>query len=103
MKSRFHDAAKRDLAEDVEYYDLASSGLSNRFLTEVQAAVTFLEAFPLGAPTVSGDVRGRMLDRFPHTLLYVIQLSEVVILAVAHQRQDLQSWLDIVRTRRTGA
>jgi Plasmid stabilisation system protein. len=102
VNSRFHETAKGDLAEDVEYYDLASSGLGDRFLAEVQAAVAFLESFPQGARTISGDIRGKGLTRFPHTLLYVVAQNEVVILAVAHQRQDLQAWLEIVRSRRSG-
>ena len=102
MRSRFHKGAKADLAEDIEYYDLATSGLGDRFLSEVHAAVAFLENFPEGARTISGDVRGKGLTRFPHTLLYVIEKNEVVIPSVAHQRQDLQEWLKIVRVRRTG-
>jgi hypothetical protein len=34
-------------------------------------------------------------------LLYVIEKNDVVILSVAHQSQDLQEWLKIVRARRT--
>jgi plasmid stabilization system protein ParE len=103
VRSRFHKGAEADLAEDVEYYDLASYGLGNRFLSEVQTAVAFVESFPEGAPSISGEVRGKGLNRFPHTLLYVIERNEVVILSVAHQSQDLQEWLKIVRYRRTSS
>jgi plasmid stabilization system protein ParE len=102
VKSRFHPGAQSDLAEDVEYYDLAAPGLGDRLLAEVRAAVGFLEAFPFGAPSVADEIRGKVLVRFPHTLLYVIEENEVVILGVAHQRQDLQAWLQIVRARRAG-
>lgn len=102
MRSRFLQGAKADLAEDVEYYDLATSGLGDRFLAEVQTAVDFLESFLQGARTISGDIRAKGLARFRHTLLYVVAKNEVVILAVAHQRQDLQAWLEIVRSRRSG-
>ncbi len=44
----------------------------------------------------------KTLVRFPHTLLYVIEGNEVVILAVAHQRQDFHEWLQIVGGRRPG-
>ena len=102
MKSRFHEDAQADLAEDVAYYDLATPGLGDRFLAEVRAAVAFLEEFPRGAQIISGDIRGKGLVRFPHTLLYAIEENEVVILAVAHQRQDRQPWLEIIRARRSG-
>ena len=103
MKSRFHEAAETDLAEDVRYYDSAAVGLGDRFLAEVRVAVAFLEAYPMAARVLTGEIRGKPLGRFRHTLLYTIEANEVVILAVAHQRQDLETWLEIVRTRREGA
>ena len=103
MKSRFHEAAEADLAEDYRYYEDASSGLGDQFVAEVRAAVQFLEQFPHGAPELSGEIRGKTLVRFPHSLLYVVDGNEVVILAVAHQRQDFHEWLQVVRGRRPGA
>lgn len=103
MKSRFHESADADLTEDVQYYDGAASGLGDQLIAEVRAAVEFLERFPKAARILSGKIHGKALVRFPLTLLYVIEENELVILAVAHQRQDLQAWLEIVRARRTGA
>lgn len=102
MKSRFHEGAEADLADDYRYYNDAYSGLGDQLVAEVRAAVEFLEQFPQGAPELSGEIRGKTLVRFPHTLLYVIQSNEVVILAVAHQRQDFDEWLQVVRGRRPG-
>jgi plasmid stabilization system protein ParE len=100
VKSRFHKGAARDLREAVEYYDLAAPGLGARLVAEVRAAVGFLETFPLGARRPTVDIHGKALVRFPHTLLYIIEQNEVVILAVAHQRQDIGRWFEIVRGRR---
>lgn len=102
MKSRFHEAAAVDLADNYQYYDEASPGLGDQFVADTRAAVKFLEQFPQAAPEISGDVRGKTLTRFPHTLLYVVHAQELVILAVAHQRQDRHEWLRIVRARRPG-
>ena len=103
MKSRFHEAAAQDLADDIAYYDAASPGLGAQLLAEVRAAVAFLETFPQGAPEHSEDIRIKSLIRFPHSLLYVIENNEVVFLAVAHQRQDLDAWVEMVKTRRADA
>lgn len=100
MRSRFHEDAEADLAEDVGYYDLAAPGLGDRLVTEVRAAVAFLETYPMAARGLAGEIRGKALGRFPHTLLYTIETNEVLILAIAHQRQDLKTWLEIVRDRR---
>ena len=95
MKSRFHEAVEHDLTTNSHYYNEASTGLGDQFVAEVRAAVEFLETYPEGARVVSGAIRGKTLVRFPHTLLYVVEKKEVVILAVAHQRQDFEEWLRI--------
>ena len=100
MKSRFHKAADEDVSRNFHYYNEASEGLGYQFIVELRAAVDFLEQFPEGARTVAGDVRGKPLVRFPHTLLYVTNSNEVVILAVAHQRQDFDAWVRIAQARR---
>lgn len=100
MKSRFHESAESDLIRNFQYYNLATPGLGDPLVAEVRGAVHFLEEFPEGARLVSGNIHGKALVRFPHTLLYVVEKSEIVILAVAHQRQDFEAWLRIARERR---
>lgn len=100
MKSRFHEAADQDVSRNFYYYNDATEGLGNQFIAELRAAVDFLEQFPQGARIVAGDMRGKALVRFPHTLLYVVHPTEVVILAVAHQRQDFDAWVKIAQARR---
>jgi len=101
VKSRFHEAASEDLLEDITYYDLANPGLGDRLLADVRTAVAFLEAYPLAARVLVGDIRGKALVRFPHTLLYAVEENVVLVLALAHQRQDLQTWLEIIKARRS--
>jgi plasmid stabilization system protein ParE len=100
VKSRFHEAAERDLTSSFHYYNEATAGLGDQFVAEVRAAVQFLEEFPEGARIVAGNIRGKTLVRFPHTALYVVQQNEIVILAVAHQRQDFDAWIRIAQARR---
>jgi plasmid stabilization system protein ParE len=102
VKSRFHDEAEADLLEDLLYYDDASSGLGDQLLSEVRTAVSFLESFPEAGPVVAGAIRAKTLVRFPHTLLYSLENDTILILAVAHQRQDREAWLQIVSNRRGG-
>lgn len=103
MRSRFHEQAAGDLDEDVRYYNDASPGLGLQFLAEARAAVKLLERHPRLGTVVADEIRAKHLIRFPHTLLYALDEDEVVILAVAHQRQDLSRWIEIVRSRQTGA
>lgn len=101
MKSRFHEEADADLTSAVGYYDEATPGLGDSLLAEVRSAVGYLEQFPLSAQVIAEDIHGKVLVRFPHTLLYVIDSEEVLILAVAHQSQDVATWLAIIHDRRS--
>jgi plasmid stabilization system protein ParE len=100
VKSRFHEAAQADLTSSFLYYNEATIGLGDQLVAEVRAAVEFLETYPEGARVLASGIRGKTLVRFPHTLLYVVEKNEVVILAIAHQRQDFEEWLHIARDRR---
>jgi plasmid stabilization system protein ParE len=103
VKSRFLEAAEADLIAAIQYYNSASETLGDRLVAEVSAAIRLIEEFPEAGPVLGGSIRGKGLSRFPHTLLYAIEEREIVILAVAHQRQDFRAWLEIVRARREGA
>jgi len=100
VKSRFHEAAQRDLTDNFRYYNEATVGLGDQLVAEIRAAVEYLETYPEGAPVVAGPIRAKALVRFPHSLLYVVEKGEVVILAIAHQRQDFDEWLRVARDRR---
>jgi len=103
VKSRFHEEADADLTKAIGYYDQVTLGLGDRLLAEVRAAVGHIEQFPHSAAVISEDIRGKVLVRFPHTLLYVVADNELLILAVAHQSQDVETWLAIVHGRRLGS
>lgn len=100
MRSRFHEEAERDLNEAADYYNGKSAGLGDRLVSEVRTAVTFIEQYPRAASVIDQDIRGKVLVRFPHTLLYIVGESEIIILAVAHQSQDPPRWRGTLSARR---
>lgn len=99
MKSRFHDAADAELTEVVDYYDCKAFGLGDRFLAEVRSATRNIEEYPEIAPIVDLGVRAKVLDRFPYTLMYVVDENEFFILAVAHQSRRPAYWADRLPAR----
>jgi plasmid stabilization system protein ParE len=102
VKSRFHNEAESDLAEAVEFYDGQAVGLGDRLVAEVRAAVAFIELYPDACAVIDQNIRGKVLVRFPHTLLYATDEEEILILAVAHQSQDRLTWRKILDGRRAG-
>lgn len=102
MRSYFHEAADVEVTEAVMYYDGKAVGLGDRFLAEVKAATRYIEKYPEIAPVIDLDVRGKVLVRFPYTLMYVVEPDALYIVAVAHQSKRPGYWLDRLPPRTAG-
>lgn len=63
-------------------------------MLEVQKAIDQILEYPESAPVIRGEVRGKVVARFPYTLMYRVAAEAVVMLAVAHQRQRPEFWMD---------
>lgn len=94
MKSRLHDAADAELTEAIAYYDEKASGLADRFLAEVKSATRNIETYPEMAPADDEGVRAKVLDRFPYSIMYVVEEYELFIVAIAHHSRRPSYWAD---------
>ncbi len=66
--------------------------MANRFVTALNYAIARIGANPaLGSPHLRGT-RIRRLRRFPFQLVYVIESTGVLVLAVAHGRRRPGYW-----------
>ena len=69
----FHRLAERELNEATQYYDTEEPGLGSSFLQEVDRRLQSIQAHPEAGPILRGDVRRRLIRRFPYALLYKIK------------------------------
>ncbi len=96
MNIRFTSAARRELAEAVEYYERTQSGLGNRFLRAVEACAERIERYPHMWAKVSPRLRRCLVHRFPFALFYRSGDDEILIVAVADLRRDPTRWEDLL-------
>jgi len=89
---RFGAAAKHELIEAAEFYDLQYRGLGDAFLDEVNRFVSLLVENPRMGRRVRIDRRSVILRRFPYRLVYTLDDIGIRIIAVAHQRQRPGYW-----------
>ena len=92
MPARFLSPAEWEMVQAARYYQSKVPVLGSEFLSEVQRVVKGIEAHPEAAPKVKGDIRRRILNRFPYAVLYQIDPDEIVILAVMHLRRHPDYW-----------
>lgn len=84
--------AEAEIAEAHDWYEERRPGLGADFLSEVRKALADIEEFPERYPVVRNDVRRRLLNRFPYSILFLTEPKETVIIACFHGRRDPKRW-----------
>ncbi|MBI5233214.1 MAG: type II toxin-antitoxin system RelE/ParE family toxin [Deltaproteobacteria bacterium] len=80
----FLPKAEQEMLEAARYYESLSAGLGVDYLSEVERAVHAIQESPLIWPIIEGEIRRRMIRRFPFGILYRIEPEEIVVVAVMH-------------------
>lgn len=97
MIFRFLPPAQTELLEGVSYYAAIRPELGIRFEQAVAEAVRRAVAYPeRGAPR-SRSTRRWLVKSFPFGIIYRPSESEVLIVAVAHQRKKPEYWVGRIR------
>ena len=79
------------MLEAAKFYEDQSVGLGERFPGEVEGCVELLLDRPeIG--TLAGELRQFPLRKFPFNLVYAVEDSDLVFVAVAHQRRRPGYW-----------
>ena len=80
---RFHEEAKRELADEALYYAAISPQLGERFVAAVETAMALASEFPgVGSP-YKYQTRRVYPKKFRFSLVYVEREEELYVLAVA--------------------
>ncbi len=95
----FARGARREYHEAIARYEAERDGLGAEFAAAVRKAIGQITIAPARWPLVNeGSLRRFVLRRFPFTLIYAHEASEITILAVAHGKRRPGYW--VARTRR---
>jgi toxin ParE1/3/4 len=82
----FLPQAEQEMLEAARFYESQTAGLGVDYLSEVERAVQTIAESPTTWPVIEGELRRRLIRRFPFGILYRIEPEEIVIIAVAHLR-----------------
>ena len=89
---RFHDAARVELLNEIQYYTAISPKLGERLAVAVEQATQLASEFPdMGTPYKHGT-RRVFPKKFPFSIVYMARESEVYVLAVAPFRRKPGYW-----------
>ena len=89
---RFLPPAEEEMIEASLFYEARSEGLGFEFLDGVQRLIDLLREHPKLGQSVAGGFRRAVLRRFPFSVIYSEEPTEIVIIAVAHQKRHPGYW-----------
>lgn len=93
MTFRFLPPAEAELLEAISYYSAIRPELGRRFEQAVAEAVRKAVAHPERGAFRSRSTRRWLVKSFPFGIIYRASESEVLIVAVAHQRKRPEYWV----------
>ncbi len=96
MKKALHllGPAEAEMVEAAKYYETQCRGLGHRFLDEVENIASSIVALPCAGPVVRGRMRRRLLPHFPFALVYIVEVKEILVVAVVDLRRKPGYWLN---------
>jgi plasmid stabilization system protein ParE len=92
LKTEFLPEADEEFREAARYYESEAAGVGIAFIAALHKAISEVQEFPFAAPIARAGVRKKVLRHFAYNLFYTIEADNLLIVAVAHQRQRPNYW-----------
>jgi toxin ParE1/3/4 len=89
----FHRLAEHELYDAALYYERESPGLGDRFLDEIERHIDAIAKNPDSGKKVRGQVRRRILRKFPYGILYSVTSTGIRILAIMNLKRRPAYWV----------
>jgi len=86
--------ARAELDDAVAWYEAQAPGLGDAFLIEAVRVLRLVERHPTAWQRMSENTRRCRLARFPFGIVYTIDDSGVLVIAVAHLHRAPHYWRD---------
>ena len=97
MNIRFHEQAKHELDEAIEWYDMQAMGVGGRFKVALRGLLEKVKLHPDWFLKEEDDVYKAYVPKFPYKVLYTIEKHELVVWAIAHLHRRPRYWNARVR------
>ncbi|MFP4547948.1 MAG: type II toxin-antitoxin system RelE/ParE family toxin [Fidelibacterota bacterium] len=93
MKFKLISPADQELIDIVNYYEKQEINLGNQFLAEFYETINLIGKYPKLWGKVGKKTHKAQLNRFPYTLLYIIEDKTILITCLAHQNRKPDHWI----------
>ena len=90
---RIREEARAEFLHETEYYSTKREGTGRRFREAVNASIALIRRFPTGGAPGPANTRKTKVKGFPFTVVYRDEPSEIIVFAIAPDRQQPGYWL----------
>ena len=90
---RIREEARAELLHEIRYYEGQREGTGKRFREAVNASFALIVRFPSGGAPGPAQTRKTKVKGFPFTVVFRDEESQVVVFAIAPDRQQPGYWL----------
>jgi plasmid stabilization system protein ParE len=88
VKCRYHSEAREEYRDAIHFYGKAAE----RFFHAVESTVQRIRNAPSQFRELEPGVRVCRVPDFPYAIYYIIAGSEIIVVAVKHDRRDAGHW-----------
>jgi len=92
MSVRLLESAQVELDDAIAWYASQAPGLGDAFLIETLKTLKLIEQYPKAWHPLTQQIRRCRLRRFPYSVVYAQEGSDLLVLAVAHQHRKPGYW-----------
>jgi len=84
--------AEKDMAEAYRWYEDRRPGLGFDFMHEVDVVFAAISDHPNSFQVIYQNVRRALTKRFPYAIFFVVEKTQLTVIAVFHAKRDPSSW-----------
>lgn len=94
MKVEFLEPAYTEYQEAIEFYNLQSNGLGDKFIIEINRTISIIKNYPESFSNYTKHTKKAVVNIFPYNTIYFIQNKNIIITAIAHQHRKPNYWIN---------
>jgi len=94
MRIVFDELAKRELEDEIEFYEIEVKGLGQKFQEEIKRVLRIIKKMPEIGALESENIRRYILHKFPYKVLYSIEEDHIYIIAISHSHREPRYWIN---------
>jgi hypothetical protein len=94
MEVEFYEPAYIEYQEAIDFYNLQSERLGDKFIIEIDKTITIIKNYPQSFSDYTKHTRKAVVNVFPYNIIYTIHKNYIEILAIAHQHRKPNYWLN---------